>query len=68
MGAAENLRGKRVWFATGDTAFDRKMNDAFQNRLRELGIVYRYEVITGAHTFPVVARLLPVALQFLTNR
>ncbi|MFN7935266.1 MAG: hypothetical protein U0R19_18190 [Bryobacteraceae bacterium] len=68
MGAVERLRGKQVWFATGETAFDRKMNDAFQGRLKELGIEHRYEVIAGAHTFLVVARLLPLALQFLTRR
>ena len=68
MGAADRLRGKRVWFATGETAFDRKMNDAFHERLQALGIGHGYELVEGAHTFPVVARLLPMALHFLTRR
>jgi S-formylglutathione hydrolase FrmB len=68
MMEAGRLRGKRLWFATGETAFDRKMNDAFQDRLRGLGIPFQYELIDGAHTFPVVTALLPVALRFLSEK
>lgn len=59
------LKGKRLWFATAETAFDRKMNEAFHDRLNELGIRHHFETIAGAHTFPAVAALLPPLLAFL---
>jgi len=60
------LKGKRVWLATAESAFDRRMNDTFDERLNELQVSHHYEIIPGAHTFPVVATLLPQALDFLT--
>lgn len=61
------LKGKRLWFATAETAFDRRMNDTFHAKLNQLEIPHHYEVIPGSHTFPAVAALLPKALAFLAQ-
>lgn len=59
------LKGKRLWFATAENAFDRQMNDTFHGKLNELKFPHQYEIVAGSHTFPVVATLLPKALEFL---
>jgi S-formylglutathione hydrolase FrmB len=62
---AAKLRGKQIWFSTGNTAFDRKMNDALDRRLTELDIPHHYSVVEGGHQLNVVLKQLPEALQFL---
>lgn len=62
---AANLRGKQIWFSTGNVAFDRKMNDALDRRLTELHISHQYSVIEGGHELRVVLQRLPEALHFL---
>lgn len=65
MAKTEALRGKRLWFGTADQAFERKMNEAFAERLRQQGIAHQFEMVPGGHTFAVVTKLLPEALRFL---
>jgi len=64
MRAAEALRGKSLWFATGKAAFDYRMNVAFHRRLEDLGIPHEFMTLEGSHVFPVVAEALPAALAF----
>jgi pimeloyl-ACP methyl ester carboxylesterase len=62
---AAKLRGKQIWFSTGNIAFDRKMNDALDRQLTELDIPHHYSVVEGRHELRVVLQQLPEALQFL---
>ncbi|MEN6605228.1 MAG: hypothetical protein ABFD86_22690 [Bryobacteraceae bacterium] len=64
MSAADALRGKPLWFATGKDAFDYRMNQAFHNKLNSLGIEHTFKTLDGGHVFSVVAEALPEALRF----
>jgi len=65
MSRADRLRGKSVWFLTGDSAFDRAMNEAFHKRLTRLEIAHRFRVVPGGHKFSVVAAELGPMLRAL---
>ncbi|MEZ6046609.1 MAG: alpha/beta hydrolase-fold protein [Planctomycetaceae bacterium] len=60
---ATELREKSIYLITGDSAFDRTMNENFSRRLNELEIKHQYDVLEGGHTFTVVRagvqRLVP---------
>ncbi len=68
MGGAEQLRGKSVFFLTGEEAFDRKMNETLSKKLTDLGIDHRFDTLPGGHTFDVVQAALPKVVQFLAER
>lgn len=65
MARAERLRGKSIWFSTGDSAFDRSMNEAFHDRLTRLEIAHEFRVVSGGHKFSVVAAELGPMLRAL---
>lgn len=52
------LTGKHAFLFTGSTAFDRKMNESFAERLEEEQILHELQVLEGGHTFEVVAEAL----------
>jgi S-formylglutathione hydrolase FrmB len=62
---AHRLRGKAVWFGTAEEAFDAAMNRTLHRLLNERGIGHTFVTVSGKHTFPVVAELLPKMLKFL---
>jgi len=64
---AESLRNMALCIITGDTAFDRTMNENFAARLTELGIQYDYHEVKGGHTFDVVREGLPIVVKFMTK-
>ncbi|HEY3838244.1 MAG TPA: alpha/beta hydrolase-fold protein [Bryobacteraceae bacterium] len=64
MKDVEGLRGKQVWFATADQAFDAAMNRELDRVLTEKQIVHRFEVVEGKHDFEAVTTLLPKMLSF----
>jgi S-formylglutathione hydrolase FrmB len=55
----EALRGKSLWFATADEAFDRSMNETLHRRLESERIAHEFVQLKGGHTFEVVAEALP---------
>jgi S-formylglutathione hydrolase FrmB len=64
----EALRGKGVWFLTGDRAFDRSMNETLARRLTELRIEHEFAVVPGGHEFRVIEEQLPALLRYLESR
>ena len=58
------LRGKNILFITAEDAFDRKMNEAFSEKLSALGIRHEFRIVPGGHTFPVVADALDDVMRF----
>jgi S-formylglutathione hydrolase FrmB len=65
MRNARHLRGKRMWFATADGAFDRSMNRALHSRLTAENIPHEYMELDGSHKFETVAVALPRLLEWL---
>jgi S-formylglutathione hydrolase FrmB len=65
MRDVERLRGKALWFATGDAGFDAAMNRTLDRRLEALGIPHEFREVAGRHDFPTLSVLLPQALAFL---
>ncbi len=55
----EKLRRTSVLLITGKTAFDRKMNERFRQRMIATGNEPRWLVLEGGHTFALVAEALP---------
>lgn len=62
---AAAFQGKRVFFLTGDTAFDRRMNETFARRLEELAVPHQFKMNEGSHTFAVVEKAFPDVMAFL---
>lgn len=60
--SVDRLRGKSIWFATADKSFDVAMNRELDRVLNRRGIPHTFKVIEGAHSFAVVAELLPKLL------
>lgn len=58
------LRGKPVLLITGDTAFDRTMNENFSAALVAQKAGHRFITLEGGHTFHVVQAALPLVLDF----
>jgi putative tributyrin esterase len=67
MARIEKLRGKSIWFTTGSTAFDLRMNENLDRRLTGLGIRHEFHVSPGGHEFRVVAENLQQLLKFLES-
>lgn len=65
MNRADRLRGKSVWFVTGESAFDRTMNESLHERLTHLEIAHRFRVVPGGHKLSVVAAELGPMLRAL---
>ncbi len=53
------LQARQVFLFTGSTAFDRKMNESFAQKLGEAQILHELHVLEGGHTFELVAAALP---------
>ena len=64
---ADTLRGMALCIITGDTAFDRTMNENFAARLTKLGMEHEYHELNGGHTFDVVRESLPIVVAFITK-
>ncbi|HEX7009914.1 MAG TPA: alpha/beta hydrolase-fold protein [Phycisphaeraceae bacterium] len=64
---AKRLRSMRILIITAADAFDRTMNMHFHQRLNDLGIEHRLEVLEGAHTFRVVQAALPKVTRFMAD-
>jgi len=64
---ALRLEGKALCFATGEHAFDRKMNQALAAGLRQVGIPFEFFTIPGSHDLPTMTRALPRVMAFLDN-
>ena len=62
---AVKLRGKRLRFSTGDTAFDRQMNETLDRTLERFGIAHQFTILPGGHEIKVVIEEVPKALRFL---
>jgi S-formylglutathione hydrolase FrmB len=56
------LKGKHLFLYTGMTAFDRKMNESFAERLETEQMLHELHILQGGHTFDVVAEALPQLL------
>ncbi len=65
LAKAAALRGKAILLITGEDAFDRKMNETFSRKLRDLEIDHDLSVQPGGHTLDLVVDALPQALEFL---
>ncbi len=61
------LAGLRLWNQTARQAFDRTMNEHWDQRLTDLGQTHHYEVAEGGHTFAVVEAGLPGLLRFFAE-
>jgi len=66
--AAEKLKGMGVYHVTGDSAFDRTMNENFDRELTRLGIPHTFVKTPGAHKWSLVEKTLPEALAFLGEK
>ena len=64
---AEALRELALCIITGDTAFDRTMNENFAARLTDLNIPHTYHELKGGHTFDVVRESLPLVVAFMAK-
>jgi S-formylglutathione hydrolase FrmB len=62
------LRGKHLFFITAENAFERKMNEAFSEKLRAEGIEHTFRVIPGGHTIDVVLAAFPEVMDFFHER
>jgi S-formylglutathione hydrolase FrmB len=63
----ERLRGKAIWFGTGESAFDAAMNRTLDRTLEHLNIDHTFEVVPGKHEFRVVAELLTRVITFFDS-
>ena len=64
---AEALSDLALCIITGDTAFDRTMNENFAARLTALKIPHEYHELKGGHTFDVVRESLPIVVEFMAK-
>jgi S-formylglutathione hydrolase FrmB len=68
MNEIDRLRGKAVWFGTGDTAFDTAMNRTLDSVLTQKHIDHDFEIVPGKHEFSVIERLLPKLIGFFSEQ
>lgn len=68
LNSVERLRGMSILIITGDTAFDRCMNERFSTALAERQITHGYSMVSGGHTFHVVKQGLHKVLAFLSEQ
>lgn len=61
----EQIRGMKILHITSPTAFDFQMNNAFDQRLTQLGIGHTYNgTMIGGHSFTLVQNSIPQVVAF----